>query len=1191
MRRLLHILLILVCTTASMNAIAQSYVFAQMTGTPINTSGWTLQGNAYTGNTGSNIGNGELILTNPVNFQSGSVFYNVPINLAQCSKWIAEFQFRIAEGSAADGLAFCYLDVPPVGFVAGGGLGIPATANGLKVGIDTWLNCGTDAVPKIELRWGNGYDECNGQPTKNNNDGSLSFIRNGQYHSCKIEYDKGNITVSINGVQRITGFQTFNFLGYFGFTASTGGSTDRHSIKDVRIYTEMPPSEAGTNAAICSNASAQIGAANNTAYQYSWSPAIGLSNTNTSNPTVTLTNTGTATVVQKYYLRTEFANLPGCGSTDSVLVTVYPQPKADFTATNNGCIGTPVSFVNNATAHDRSIAQWQWNFGDNTIATESLPSKAYMVPGDYTIQQKIVSNEGCVDSTTKNIRVSAVPIPNFRVDGATCIGDSIQLIDDSSIPIGSIERWIWDYGSRRDTVMSSINPKVLFNTSGPKVVTLFVETNTGCMSSFPLPIEVGEYPKVDFSLPEVCLTDAFAYFKNNTTIPGGNLSGLQWTWNFGDGNALPGLNTSTTKDGQHKYSTVGNYQVQLVASSGVGCKDSLTQTLTVNGDKPVAAFDFVEKSLPQCSNLPVSIQNKSTVNFGSITKVIVYWNWPSLTDTTMDENPSFDKIYTHQFASFNTPATKDISIRFVAYSGEVCVNETTQILKLYSTPLISFQTIPGICLDALPRMIVQANEQTGALGTGIYSGSGINAAGLFTPGITGAGVHTLRYTFTSNAGCRDSVTQQITVWPRPTAAFNVLSPTCVKQAVTFSDASVANVNQLQQWQWNFGDGNAVNTTTPAAVSHSYQQTGAVTAQLVVVTDSGCVSLPATRTFQVNAVPVVDFEMPIVCMPSGTAAFTNKSSIADGTSAQFIYNWSFGVPNAVSTLKDPVYNYPAEGIYAVKLKVTSKDGCSDSLTKNLTEVYPQPMANFTVTPNGVCVGESMTFEDQSNPLTQTITNWYWQLGDGSTSNNASPSHTYTSAGTYTARLYYVTDKGCFSDTTAQAAIVHPYPVVNAGPDLFVLEGGQATIAATALGSSNYVYRWSPATDLNNANVLQPITKPTVDRTYVLTVTGAGGCSSSDDVFVKVLLAPVIPNVFSPNGDGINDVWNIRYLNSYIGASVKVFDRYGKMIFESIGYNTPWDGKRAGKELPVGVYYYIIDPKNGRKAMSGSVTILR
>ena len=1171
--------------------MAQSYVFAQLTGTPLNTNGWNLQGNAYLGNTGSNTGNGELILTNPVNFQSGSVFYNVPINLAQCSKWIAEFQFRIAEGSAADGLAFCYLDVPPVGFVAGGGLGIPATANGLKVGIDTWLNCGTDAVPKIELRWGNGYDECNGQPTKNNNDGSLSFIRNGQYHTCKIEYDKGNITVSINGVQRVTGFQTFNFLGYFGFTASTGGSTDRHSIKDVRIYTEMPPSEAGTNAAICNNSSVQIGAANNPAYQYSWSPAVGLSSTNSANPTVTLSNTGTSTVVQKYYLRTEFANLPGCGSTDSVLVTVYPQPKASFTATNNGCIGNPVFFMNTATAHDRNIAQWLWDFGDNTTAAGSLPSKAYMVPGDYTIQQKIISTDGCVDSSTQTVRVSAVPIPNFRVAGASCVGDSIQLEDDSFIPIGNIERWIWDYGNRRDTVTSSINPKVLFNTSGPKAVTLFVETNTGCMSSFPLPIEVGEYPVVDFSLPEVCLTDAFAFFKNNSTIPGGNLSGIQWQWQFGDGNALPGQNTATTLDGQHKYSAVGNYQVQLLASSGVGCKDSLTQTLTVNGDNPVAVFDVMNKSFPQCSNLPVIIQNKSTVNFGSITKVVVYWNWPSATDTTIDETPSFDKLYTHQYASFNTPASQDVVIRFVAYSGDVCVNETTQTLTLFATPLISFETIPGICVDAIPRLIVQASEQTGALGTGVYAGLGIDDAGLFSPDITGAGIHMLRYTFTSDAGCRDSATQQITVWPRPTAAFSVLNPTCVNQSVLFSNASTPNANQLQQWQWNFGDGNSTITNTGSIVSHVYQQTGTIAAQLIVVTDSGCVSLPATRSFQIHAVPLVDFDLPVVCMPAGVAAFTNKSTIADGSAAQFAYSWNFGLPNAVSTLKDPVYNYPSVGTYAVKLKVTSKDGCSDSLTKSLTEVYPQPMANFAVTPTGVCLGESIKFEDQSNPLTQTITSWIWQFGDGNSSNLASPVHTYTSAGSFVAKLYYITDKGCVSDTAERVPIIHPYPVVNAGPDLFVLEGGQATIAATATGSSNYVYRWSPVTDLNNPNTLQPVTKPTVDRTYVLTVTGAGGCSSSDDVFVKVLLAPVIPNVFSPNGDGINDVWNIRYLNSYIGASVKVFDRYGKMIFESIGYNTPWDGKKAGKELPVGVYYYIIDPKNGRKAMSGSVTILR
>lgn len=1191
MKSLLYIICFFTLLLLGNASQAQSYVFAQMTGRPLNTNGWNLQGNAYIGNTGSNTGNGELILTDPLNFQSGSAFYNLPINLAQCSKWIAEFQFRIAEGTAADGLAFCYLDVPPVGFVAGGGLGIPATANGLKVCIDTWRNCGTDAVPKIQLRWGNTYDECNGQPTKNNNDGSLNFIRNGEYHSCKIEYDKGNISVSINGVERVTGFQTFNFLGYFGFTASTGGSTDRHSIKDVRIYTEMPPSEAGNNVAICSNATAQIGAPNNPAYQYTWSPAVGLNSTTASNPLITLSNNGTATIVRKYYLRTEFANLPGCGSTDSVLVTVFPTPKATFSASTNGCIGYPVSIINEATAYDRPIAQWLWNFGDNTTDSAVLPSKAYMVPGTYRLQQTVVSIDGCVDSAFQTVRVSAVPVANFRVAGASCVGDSIQLIDDSHIPIGTIDRWIWDYGNRRDTVTSSINPKVLFNSSGPKSVTLFVETNTGCINSFPLPIEVGEYPKVDFSLPDVCLNDAFAFFKNNSSIPGGNLSGIQWKWNFGDGNATPAQNTSNNADGQHKYSAVGNYTVQLSAVSNTGCADSLAQTLTVNGDNPVADFVVINSAVPQCSNQPLIIQNKSTVNFGNITKIIIYWNWPSATDSTMDDAPQFDKQYTHRYASFNTPASQDIQIKLVAYSGEVCVNETIQTQTLYATPLISFETVPGICVDGLPRLITQASEITGALGTGFYSGNGIDASGLLTPSLLGAGLHSIQYKFVTNEGCSDSATQQITIWPRPTASFTVANPACVSQSVVLNNASVANANQLQQWFWNFGDGTNQQSFSGTSVAHVYQQTGSYTAQLQVITDSGCVSLPFSKNIVVHPVPVVDFTLPIVCMPAGTAAFINNSTIADGSAAQFTYNWNFGVPNASSNQKNPVYNYASIGSYTVTLKVTSKDGCSDSLAKILTEIYPQPLANFSVTPETVCVGNAITFQDQSNPLTHQITNWYWSFGDNSESNIQSPSHTYANAGSYVARLYYKTDKGCYSDTVEKVPVVYPFPVANAGPDLFVLAGGQATIAATASGSSNYSYQWSPAIELNNAKVLQPITKPSADRTYKLTVTGAGGCSSSDEVFVKVLLAPVIPNVFSPNGDGINDVWNIRYLNSYVGATVKVFDRYGKIIFENTGYQTPWDGKFKGKDLPVGVYYYIIDPKNGRQPMTGSVTIVR
>jgi gliding motility-associated-like protein len=92
-------------------------------------------------------------------------------------------------------------------------------------------------------------------------------------------------------------------------------------------------------------------------------------------------------------------------------------------------------------------------------------------------------------------------------------------------------------------------------------------------------------------------------------------------------------------------------------------------------------------------------------------------------------------------------------------------------------------------------------------------------------------------------------------------------------------------------------------------------------------------------------------------------------------------------------------------------------------------------------------------------------------------------------------------------------------------------------------------------------------------------------------VTVLLPVNVPNAFSPNGDGINDVWNIRNLADYPDATVKIFDRYGKLVYTSRGYSKPWDGTRNGTALPVGTYSYIIQVKQGDTPLNGSVTIIR
>ena len=92
-------------------------------------------------------------------------------------------------------------------------------------------------------------------------------------------------------------------------------------------------------------------------------------------------------------------------------------------------------------------------------------------------------------------------------------------------------------------------------------------------------------------------------------------------------------------------------------------------------------------------------------------------------------------------------------------------------------------------------------------------------------------------------------------------------------------------------------------------------------------------------------------------------------------------------------------------------------------------------------------------------------------------------------------------------------------------------------------------------------------------------------------VTILKKILVPNAFSPNGDGINDTWVIQYLESYPDCTVDVFNRYGQSVFHSAGYPRAWDGRVNGQALPVGVYYWIVNPKNGRPQMNGSVTILK
>ncbi len=244
---------------------------------------------------------------------------------------------------------------------------------------------------------------------------------------------------------------------------------------------------------------------------------------------------------------------------------------------------------------------------------------------------------------------------------------------------------------------------------------------------------------------------------------------------------------------------------------------------------------------------------------------------------------------------------------------------------------------------------------------------------------------------------------------------------------------------------------------------------------------------------------------------------------------------------------------------------------------------------------VCVGAgTFTFRDNSNAMDGVTTQWNWNMDDGNTRTTAVvPNYNFSTPRTYNVSLYTINSFGCRSTSFTLPVTVHPYPVVDAGPDRILLEGGQITLEPVVSGN-DLTYLWTPNLPgyfAGSNNVKNPVINGVDDITLTLTVTGRGGCQEDDQVFIKVLKFPSIPNIFSPNGDGVHDKWEIAYLNTYPGSTVDIYNRYGQLIFHSDGYNVPWDGTVNGNPVPVGTYYYIVNPKNGRKLMSGYVDVIR
>jgi gliding motility-associated-like protein len=637
------------------------------------------------------------------------------------------------------------------------------------------------------------------------------------------------------------------------------------------------------------------------------------------------------------------------------------------------------------------------------------------------------------------------------------------------------------------------------------------------------------------------------------------------------------------------YTTSGSKKITIVSSiplSSGGCP---------SGDE-ILNFDFDVYDPPIQNSFSVSddacvnnpVQFTAIDNIGGRPIITYYWDFG-------DGTLSNEKNPIHVFTSIGT---KTVSL--YVENDVVCVsNAFSQDIQILSQPIPDFISTAVSCA----QQTITFTDNSNLMGNTIISylwdfGDGTTSI-LQNPVHTyaSAGNFSVSLKLVTSADCEITVLKSKQINVLPTIDFD-LPASCVSDLVNFVTTNKS--SNITSYEWDFGDGsNDLVQRTKEFPSHQYTSSGFYNVKVKVTSVDGCTS-EIIKTITINAAnPIAGF----TTLNSGNLCsnmpvqFQDNSSISFGniTKLEWIYDYSIGGVNTKVVINNPAslavyeHSYPNTSStmnYQVMLRAYSGDICFQDYGPINITINGSPNVVFSPITN-TCLNSNkfkLTAATEQNGMAGTGI----YSGTGVDVNgNFDPA--VSGVGTFQITYTFVANNGC-SDIKNQDITVFAVPSVSLGQDVVILKGGQTVINAQAAGTG-LSYKWIPSIGLSQDNVLNPTASPNQTTNYTLLVTSSDGCVIADEIKIIVADYPNIPNTFTPNSDGVNDTWNIQYLDTYINCKVTIFNRFGSQVFNSNGYSLPWDGKTNGKDLPVGVYYYIIDPRIGIEKYSGSVTIIR
>ncbi len=855
----------------------------------------------------------------------------------------------------------------------------------------------------------------------------------------------------------------------------------------------------------------------------------------------------------------------GCERSTTRTVYVRP-PVAGFTLALN-CLTKEVTFTDTSLVNVNLPVSYSWNFGNGTTSALQNPGPIAYTPGSYTVTLT-VTNGSCSYTRERNIIIADEPA-NFEISkNPACRNENFTLRAINSNP-DNIVNYTWIIGGvTHPSHERSITHRLTSN--GMYDVTLIVTDINGCATTQTLTNYItvnGPVALFEPATPGACLNKTVTF--TDLSTPANEIN--RWTFDFGDGQQQ----TFTSAPFTHTYAQTGNYTVSLTVTDIAGCSDSYTLPTSLLVTDPKAGF---RADTFYCPLSPLQFSDTS-----SGAGLTYFWdfgdgNTSTLTNPT-NAYPDGNAEYTVKLVVTDIVGCSDSTIKneYISIRSPQAAF-TIQDTSTLCPPLRTTFTFNGSNHSSFLWSFGDGGESTLENPTYFYGN-----IGTFTPKL---------YVY-GNGGCVDSAQSSVTVHNPDDIRINYTLPTIACNSLTV-DFTIDIPDEFR-FVFFFGDGSA-DSSRSKSLSHFYARPGFHTPYLVVYDPiSGCqLTINGRQRIEVlGAVPLFALSRDELC-DNGDVTFTDFTTRNEPIISTV---WNFGDGNT-STVQSPTHTYTQPGLYTVTLNVTTQHNCSSSFSDTVL-VYrtPHPVISGRDT---LCVNVPGNYFG-STLVADTLTTWQWNFGNGQSTTQQNGETVYNTSGDYTIRLTTRNRIGCSHDTTL---LVHvpPLPTVTPVVDpITIISGGNADLVMNYTGNIA-TYTWTPQYRLSCFDCATPNANPPTTTKYRVQLLDRFGCTNEGEVTVRVICNGqnfTIPNTFSPNGDGRNDVFYPKGTGLTRIKSLSIFNRWGQIVFEKreFGVNDPssgWNGTFKGQPASADVYIYQMEIicENGEvMPVKGNVTLLR